>query len=163
MFEFYLPSTARPSIATMSRAVSAFHHDEIANGVNKITSPSTSTMRCIKIGGTKNLTQITPVYSQRQRHRTSRRVTLQMTAMTFTFFGCWLPRNILYTMMVLRPDDDESESRSETYETVFYHLTTLSSKSTCIVGPSFGLVSILSPDLLLQLGPGAYTLFGLLK
>lgn len=58
--------------------------------------------------------------SQRQRHRTSRRVTLQMTAMTFTFFACWLPRNILYTMMVMLP-------RTEQLGTVFYHCVTLSS------------------------------------
>lgn len=50
--------------------------------------------------------------------------------MTFTFFGCWLPRNILYTMMVLRPDDDGDAVSETRGEMVFYHLTTLSSKST---------------------------------
>ena len=33
--------------------------------------------------------------SQRTRSRTQRALTVQMSAMTFTFFACWLPRNIL--------------------------------------------------------------------
>ena len=33
--------------------------------------------------------------SQRTRNRTQKALTVQMSAMTFTFFACWLPRNVL--------------------------------------------------------------------
>ena len=35
------------------------------------------------------------ILSQRTRNRTQKALTVQMSAMTFTFFACWLPRNVL--------------------------------------------------------------------
>ena len=45
------------------------------------------------------------ILSQRTRNRTQKALTVQMSAMTFTFFACWLPRNVLLLIAPFFPTE----------------------------------------------------------